>query len=62
MNISPEETEILKQEIKKGISSLDAGQGLEMTNLLFTSIKERGRQRLAKETEKETLLAARHGQ
>ncbi len=37
----------LKQEIKKGVSSLDAGMGIEMTEGLFNSIKEQGREKLA---------------
>jgi antitoxin ParD1/3/4 len=36
----------LKQDIRKGTSSLDAGLGVEMTDTLFNSIKEQGRQKL----------------
>lgn len=36
----------LKQDIRKGASSLDAGLGVEMTDTLLNSIKEQGRKKL----------------
>ena len=36
----------LKSDIPKGISSLDDGKGVEMTEDLFNSITKRGRQKL----------------
>lgn len=36
----------LKSDIQKGISSLDDGKGVEMTEALFNSIKKSGRQKL----------------
>ena len=36
----------LKSDIQKGISSLDDGKGVEMTEDLFYSIKKSGRQKL----------------
>ena len=35
----------LKSDIQKGITPLDDGKGVEMTEDLFDSLKERGRQR-----------------
>ncbi|HBH28173.1 MAG: type II toxin-antitoxin system ParD family antitoxin [Desulfofustis sp. PB-SRB1] len=37
----------LRSDIQKGISSLDNGMGVEMTEELFNSIKKRGRTKLA---------------
>jgi antitoxin ParD1/3/4 len=37
----------LRADIQKGISSLDDGMGVEMTEELFNSIKKRGRTKLA---------------
>ena len=45
--IHQEKISALKQVIQKGEASLDAGLGVEMTDSLFTAIKERGRQKLA---------------
>jgi len=45
--VHQEKIAALKQAIQKGEASLDAGLGVEMTDSLFTSIKERGRQKLA---------------
>ena len=36
----------LKSDIQKGVSSLDDGMGVEMTEELFNSIKKSGRQKL----------------
>lgn len=50
--LQQEKIAALKQDIQKGVSSLDAGQGLEMTDALFESIKERGLQKLVEEKNK----------
>ena len=42
-----EKLEVLKMEIRKGLVSLDAGNGVEMTDNLFERIKKRGSERLA---------------
>lgn len=38
--------DVLKSDIQKGISSLDDGMGVEMTEDLLNSIKKTGRQKL----------------
>ena len=39
--------EVLKVEIKKGVDSLNSGQGVKMTDEIFEKVKQRGRKRLA---------------
>ena len=43
-----ERLELLSQEIRTGIVSLDAGKGVRMRGVMFSEIKQRGRKRLAK--------------
>ncbi len=47
--IRNKQLEALQRDVQKGVASLDAGEGVEMTDELFDSIKKRGAQRL-KET------------
>ncbi len=44
--LSKEAIKTLKTEIQKGIDSLNAGKGVEMTDGLFEKIKKRGKKRL----------------
>ncbi|PIE69929.1 MAG: type II toxin-antitoxin system ParD family antitoxin [Deltaproteobacteria bacterium] len=45
-DLTESRTQALKTDIQKGVFSLDQGNGLEMTEELFTSIKTKGRQKL----------------
>jgi antitoxin ParD1/3/4 len=42
-DLQQQKLEMLKSEIKKGVHSLNAGEGVEMTDSLFESIKQQGR-------------------
>ena len=46
-DLQQQKLEMLKSEISKGVNSLNAGKGLEMTDDLFEEIKRRGRAALA---------------
>ncbi|MCI5130961.1 MAG: type II toxin-antitoxin system ParD family antitoxin [Candidatus Electrothrix sp. EH2] len=45
-DLQQQKLELLKSEIRKGVHSLDAGKGVEMTDDLFECIKQRGRDSL----------------
>ncbi|MDU9049317.1 MAG: type II toxin-antitoxin system ParD family antitoxin [Candidatus Electrothrix sp. Rat3] len=42
-DLQQQKLEMLKSEINKGLNSLDAGKGVEMTDDLFDGIKQQGR-------------------
>ena len=42
-DLQQQKLEMLKLEVKKGVNSLNAGKGVEMTDSLFESIKQQGR-------------------
>ena len=41
--LQQQQIEMLKSEISKGVNSLNAGKGVEMTDDLFDGIKQQGR-------------------
>ena len=45
--LQQEKINALRLEVKKGIASLNAGKGIEMTDDLFENIKKRGKKRIA---------------
>ncbi len=45
--LQQEKIKVLRLEIQKGVDSLNAGKGVEMTDDLFEMIKQRGKKRLA---------------
>ena len=45
-DLQQQKLELLKSEISKGVNSLNAGKGVEMTDDLFEGIKQRGREAL----------------
>jgi hypothetical protein len=45
--LQQEKIKLLRLEIQKGVDSLNAGKGVEMTDDLFEMIKQRGKKRLA---------------
>ncbi|MCI5131431.1 MAG: type II toxin-antitoxin system ParD family antitoxin [Candidatus Electrothrix sp. EH2] len=45
-DLQQQKLNMLKLEIKKGVHSLDAGKGVEMSDSLFENIKQQGRAKL----------------